>query len=271
MLDQVTPLILTYNEAPNIARTLEQLRWAKDIVVVDSFSEDETVEIANSFSQVRVFQRKFDSHGAQWNFGLNETGISTEWVLALDADFVLNPESVDEIRSLEPPPGVRGYLAPFTYCINGRPLLSGLLRSQVVLYRRSFAKYVQDGHTQRLELDGEVEELRSSILHDDRKPLSRWFESQQRYMALEAKKILASDPSGSSTADRIRRLRVVAPLAMLFYCLIVRGGVLDGRPGFYYAFQRMLAELLLSLYLIENDFDAAIETRGQRKKIKIAP
>lgn len=270
MLDQVTPLILTYNEAPNIGRTLEQLRWAKDIVVVDSFSEDETVEIANSFSQVRQFQRKFDNHGAQWSFGLNETGISTEWVLALDADFVLSPELVDEIRSLQPSPGARGYLAPFSYCINGRALRSGLLRSQVVLYQRSFAKYIQGGHTQRLVLDGEVEELRSRILHDDRKPLTRWFESQQRYMALEARKILASDPSSLGRADRIRRLRVVAPLAVLFYCLIIRGGVLDGWPGFYYAFQRMLAELLLSLYLIENDFNAATETRRHRKKIKAA-
>lgn len=265
MLGQITPLILTYNEAPNIGRTLEQLRWAKDIVVVDSFSEDETVEIANSFSQVLVFQRKFDNHEAQWSFGLNETGISTEWVLALDADFVLSPELVDEILSLEPSSEARGYLASFTYCINGRPLRSGLLRSQVVLYQRSFAKYVQDGHTQRLELDGEVEALRSRILHDDRKPLARWFESQQRYMALEAKKILSSDSGSLGTADRIRRLRVVAPLAVLFYCLIVCGGVLDGWPGFYYAFQRAFAELLLSLYLIEHDFEAATGTPRHRE------
>ena len=48
---------------------------------------------------------------------------------------------------------------------------------------------------------------------------------------------------------------MIAPLAVLFYCLIVRGGVLDGWAGFYYAFQRMLAELLLSLYLIEQDLE----------------
>jgi glycosyltransferase involved in cell wall biosynthesis len=263
---EITPVILTLNEAPNIGRTLEQLRWARDIVIVDSLSDDETIEIANSFPQVRVFQRKFDNHEAQWNFGLNETAISTEWVLALDADFVLSHELADEIRSLKPSTQTRGYLANFTYCINGHPLRSGLLRGQVVLYRRAFAKYIQDGHTQRLMLDGNVETLRSRILHDDRKPLSRWFESQQRYMALEAKKLLASDTAGLSKADRIRRLRVFAPLAVLCYCLFVRGGVLDGWAGFYYAFQRMLAELLLSLYLIEHDFNAALEPR-RRKEI----
>src|SRR5215510_832543 len=102
MLDQITPLILTYNEAPNIGRTLEQLRWARDIVVVDSFSADNTVEIASSFPQVRVLQRKFDSHEKQWNFGLQETGIATKWVLALDADYFVTDELVEELKSLVP-------------------------------------------------------------------------------------------------------------------------------------------------------------------------
>jgi glycosyltransferase involved in cell wall biosynthesis len=265
MLADITPLILTYNEAPNIGRTLEQLRWARDIVVVDSFSNDETVEIVKSFPNARLVQRAFDNHGAQWSFGLSETGIATEWVLALDADYFLTPETIDELKVLRPLANIVGYKAQFTYCINGRPVRSGLYTPVTVLYRRSFAKYVQDGHTQRLVLDGGVEKLRSRILHDDRKPLSRWFEAQQRYMALEAKEILASDPGSLGRADRIRRLRVVAPLAVLFYCLIVRGGVLDGWPGFYYAFQRTFAELLLSLYLIENDFNAVTETLGHRE------
>src|SRR5436853_1091677 len=97
MLDSITPLILTFNEAPNIGRTLERLRWARDIVVVDSFSDDETLEIVSSFSQARVFQRPFDNFAAQWNFALKETGIATEWVLGLDADFVLTQESIEEL------------------------------------------------------------------------------------------------------------------------------------------------------------------------------
>ncbi|HEU5130546.1 MAG TPA: glycosyltransferase, partial [Pyrinomonadaceae bacterium] len=92
MLTDITPLILTYNEAPNIARSLSALTWANDIVVVDSFSDDDTVAIARSDSRVRVFQRAFDTHRNQWEFGLKETGISTPWVLALDADYVLSDE-----------------------------------------------------------------------------------------------------------------------------------------------------------------------------------
>jgi glycosyltransferase involved in cell wall biosynthesis len=266
MIDQITPLILTYNEAPNIGRMLEQLRWARDIVVVDSFSDDETVEIASSFPQVRVFQRQFDDHGAQWNFGLKETGISTEWVLALDADYVLTPDFVDELRILEPLARTKGYEARFTYCIAGRRLRCGVYPPVSVLYRKAGAVYSQDGHTHRLILGGEVAAMRARILHDDRKPLSRWFESQQRYMTLEAQKLIASAANDLSNADRIRGLRVIAPLAVPFYCLIVRGGVLDGWAGFYYAFQRMLAELLLSLYLIEHDFNAATAPRSRRER-----
>src|SRR4030081_1172328 len=157
MLDSITPLILTYNEAPNIGRTLEQLRWARDIVVVDSFSDDETVEIANSFPRVRVFQRKFDNHGTQWNFALNETGIVTEWVLALDADYVLTPEFVDELKMLKPLAKTKGYQARFTYCIAGRRLRTAMYPPVTVLYRKAGAAYSQDGHTHRLLLTGGVE------------------------------------------------------------------------------------------------------------------
>src|SRR5919106_2423683 len=102
MLDQITPLILTYNEAPNIGRTLENLSWAQDIVVVDSFSDDETLEIAASFPNVRCVQRVFDCHRNQWEFGLRETGIKTPWVLALDADYILTTDLTDELQKLEP-------------------------------------------------------------------------------------------------------------------------------------------------------------------------
>jgi glycosyltransferase involved in cell wall biosynthesis len=252
MLDQITPLILTHNEAANIARTLERLRWAREIVVVDSFSDDETLDIVSGFPNVRVIQRTFDSHAAQSNFGLSETGISTEWVLSLDADFVLTREFVAELSSLQPAAETRGFGAQLVYCVDGRELRSSLLPELVVLFRRGCAMYVQDGHAHRVHLEGAVGHLQSKILHDDRKPLSRWFEAQRRYMQLEAKK-LRSSTQQLNFADRLRGLRIVAPFAVLFYCLIIRGGIFDGRRGLFYAFQRMAAELMLSLYLIEGD------------------
>jgi len=245
MLPEITPLILTYNEAPNIARALGGLSWAKDIVVVDSGSDDETVQIANSFPSVRVVQRTFDCHRNQWEFGLKETGISTPWVLALDADYVVTEELIAELKTLEPHNNA-GYRANFIYCINGKRLRSGIYPPVTVLYRREAARYLQDGHTQRVALDGEIQELRSPMLHDDRKPFRRWFNSQSRYTELEAQKLLATDPHELELADKLRRWRFIVPPAMLVYCLVVRGGILDGWAGFYYAFQRAMAELMLS-------------------------
>jgi len=252
MLDKITPLILTYNEAPNIARTLESLRWASEVVVVDSFSNDETATIAASFPNVRVIQRAFDCHRNQWEFGLKETGITTEWVLALDADYIVTTDYINEIRDLRPVDDTSGYRARFIYCVSGKQLHSGIYPPVTVLYRPAAANYIQDGHTQRISLNGRIEELRSPILHDDRKPLRRWFESQKRYTKLEAQKLRAACPAELSFLDRMRRWPLIVPPLALFYCLIVRAGILDGWAGFYYAFQRTLAELMLSLYLIEN-------------------
>jgi hypothetical protein len=102
-------------------------------------------------------------------------------------------------------------------------------------------------------VDGRVDSLHNPILHDDRKSLSRWLKAQSGYTKLEAAKLVSADAEVLSWTDRLRRWRLVAPPAMLFYCLILRGGVVDGWAGFYYAFQRTLAELMLSLYLIHQD------------------
>jgi hypothetical protein len=135
--------------------------------------------------------------------------------------------------------------------------MSGIYPPVTALYVRSHAAYQQDGHTHKVVLDGRIENLHAPILHDDRKPFRRWLESQSRYTKLEADKLLSAKPGSLSWTDRIRCWRVVAPAAMLFYCLIVRGGILDGWAGFYYAFQRALAELMLSLYLIDHDLSEA--------------
>jgi glycosyl transferase family 2 len=260
MLEEITPLILTYNEAPNIGRTLESLAWAKDIVVVDSFSDDNTLEIASSFSQVRIFQRAFDCHRNQWEFGLRECGIKTQWVLALDADYVVSGAVLEELsRGLNAE--FAGYRAKFVYCINGRKIHSGIYPPVTVLYRRDAASYVQDGHTQRVVVDGPVADLNAPLLHDDRKPLRGWLTSQTRYAELESQKLLTINREALDFTDRLRLCLVVVPAATLFYCLFVRGGIFDGWSGLYYATQRTLAELILSLYLLESRCTFSASTR----------
>src|SRR5262245_31744706 len=100
MLDLITPVVLTYDEEPNLARTLGALTWAREVLVVDSFSHDGTLRIASSFPNVRVVQRAFDNHCAQWSFGLDSTGPEPGFVLALDADYLVTPELLAELATL---------------------------------------------------------------------------------------------------------------------------------------------------------------------------
>jgi glycosyltransferase involved in cell wall biosynthesis len=260
VLDQITPLILTFNEAPNLERTMRQLSWASDIVIVDSFSDDETPVIAQSFPQARLFQRKFDTHQNQWTFGLTKTDIRTPWILALDADYLLTDELITELRSLSPDLYTNGYTVQFTYCLNGQPLRSGIYPPVNVLYRAGEAAYEQDGHTHRVRINGRIGKLHSRVLHDDRKSLHRWFQSQVRYAELEARKLLTADTK-LSLADRVRTWRVFAPAGVVLYCLVWRGGLLDGWRGLFYAFQRGIAELMLSLFLIAASLSGSYKTQ----------
>jgi glycosyltransferase involved in cell wall biosynthesis len=259
MINVITPLMLTYNEAPNIGRTLEKLKWAKDVIIVDSFSTDDTLPIVKQFPQARIFQLKFYCHSNQWNFGLTETGIGTDWVLALDADYVLSDELIEELRTLAPADDVGGYRANFLYCVEGRPLRASVYPPVTVLYRREGAHYEQDGHTQRVVVKGAVKDLKGPIYHDDRKSLSHWVMAQNRYMELEAGKLLAGDYTTLSFPDRLRRWYVIAPPAMFLYCLLAKRAILDGWPGVYYALQRAFAEILLSLHMLKHKIGNSAE------------
>jgi glycosyltransferase involved in cell wall biosynthesis len=251
MLDRITPLVLTYNEEPNIRRLLERLSWATRVVIVDSGSTDATLRIVSEFGNSRLFVRKFDTHAAQWNYGLAETGIDTGWVLALDADYGLTDAFLAEIAQLDPGPSVSGYRARFRYCIDGIPLRGGAYPPVTVLFRRQAARYLQDGHTQRICLEGDTLTLAQPLLHDDRKSLERWFAAQIDYMRQEADKLVATPMAELSIPDRIRRLIVLAPVLMFIYCLILKGGLLDGRRGIFYAMQRSVAEAILSAFLVD--------------------
>src|ERR1043166_7854215 len=144
LLDRITPLILTRDEEANIGRTLAQLTWAREVVVLDSMSSDATVEIARRFPNVRVVRRAFDSHAAQWAFGVAQVG--TEWVLTLDADYFVPGSFVRELASLAPPPDLGGYEAGFNYAVGGRPIRCALYPPRAVLLHRGAFDIWQDGH-----------------------------------------------------------------------------------------------------------------------------
>jgi glycosyltransferase involved in cell wall biosynthesis len=251
-LQQVGVLILTYNEAPNIARTLDALAAFPEVVVLDSGSTDQTLEVAARYPNTRTATRPFDKHAAQWNFGLTGCMLTRDWILALDADYRVPGDLVDEIARLSPASTVGGYRISFRYCIHGHPLTGTLYPPVVALYRREGAHYVQSGHTQRVVVKGELQDLRARIDHDDRKPLSRWLTAQQSYARLEADYLLETPRGNLRRADRLRLMGWPSPMLTFFYTLFGKGCIFDGWAGWSYVLQRTIAETMLALELVDR-------------------
>jgi len=242
----VTAVILTRDEEANIARTLGQLKWAREVIVVDSGSKDATLTIARGFPNVRVEERTLDDLASQWTFAVAQA--KTPWVLTLDADYFVPgtfPRELQELRG-----DVAGYVAHFHYAIQGRRLRASLYPERAVLLRRDAISFSMDGHTQRVNISGPIADLRTRFIHDDRKPFARFLERQRVYMRDEAAKIRRGD--NLNFAARVRKLRVVAPVAVLLQTLFIKGLIFDGVAGLTYASERFVAELMLSRELFRS-------------------
>jgi glycosyltransferase involved in cell wall biosynthesis len=250
LADQITALVLTYNEEDNIGRTLASLDWIPRILVIDSGSTDQTLAIIRRFPRARVITRTFDGFAAQCNFGLSQ--IASPWVLSLDADYEVSEALAREIQALAPTKDVGGFCASFIYRVYGRDLRSTLYPARTVLYRKDRAKYRDVGHGHRVEITGLVAPLKALIYHDDRKPLVRWLLAQQRYAKLEADYLLARQRADLGRADRVRLMGWPAPILVFFYTLIVKRCALDGWAGWLYVLQRTLAETLIAMETVDR-------------------
>ncbi len=253
MLNQITPIIATYNEAPNIERTLAALTWANEVLVIDSFSNDETLEHCAKFDNVRVIQNEYLGPTEQSNFALQQD-IQTPWVLSMDADYVVTPALQAEIATLDPNDDVQGFEISFEYLVNGRPLKGSLYPPRTALYRHGSAHYQRDGHTQRVVIDGLVLALTQKMQHDDRKSYSRWLASQRKYAAQEARKLASVKWRNLSWPDRLRYCGI-APLAVIPYTLVFKGLAFNGYAGLEYTWQRVVAEVYLQLARLKMKFN----------------
>jgi glycosyltransferase involved in cell wall biosynthesis len=261
MLDHITPVLLTYNEEQNISRTLSHLTWAKDVVVVDSGSADGTLAVLASRPNVRVFKRIFDSHGNQWRYAVEDTQITTDWILRLDADYQMSEGLIAEIATLDPNAPVSAYRVSFDYAIFSHKLLSSLYPANTLLLRRGRFSVRDKGHTEAWDVDGPVATLSASIIHDDWKPTWQWLISQARYMQRELDYLRV----GKGGLVRWLRLRPpLMPIAVFLYCLFGKGLLFNGRAGIFYALQRAVAEAALSLMVLEEKFRKEAPGTAQR-------
>lgn len=252
--NKIIPIVLTYNEEFNIAKCLKSLQVFEKIIVVDSGSTDSTLSIISKFGNVQVFSNPFESFAQQWNFAKKLPNVEAEWVLALDADYELTEQLIYELVYLDLNSIYAAYRISFIYSINGCHLSKSLYPPIIALYKKSYTQYVDDGHCMRAIVDGKVGTLNSKIIHDDRKPLSRWLNSQLKYAEIESGLLLSKKNSELKIQDRLRKLIVITPWLVPLYYFIFGLGFVDGKAGIFYALQRSVAESILMLKIIEKRY-----------------
>jgi glycosyltransferase involved in cell wall biosynthesis len=241
----ITPVILTYNEEPNLATTLAVLAWAERVVVVDSGSSDRTAEIAQSFGNVAWYVREFDSHAAQWSYGVHGTEVDSDYVLALDADMRPGAGFVEELAGFAEQPGQAG-LVPFEYRVQGRALPGSIYPAQIRVFGKDEVEIGQRGHTQVFTSAAPPYRFHSKLIHEDRKPFGRWVANQVQYASLEAERIRSAP--AQSFRDRLRQTGI-SPAIWGGYAYLRAGGPFRGRASRAYAQERMVFEALLGRLL----------------------
>ena len=226
MHPKLTAVVTTLNEEVNIRECLESLAFADEILLVDSFSTDGTLEIARSFPRVRIAQREYFGSAAQKNWAMDQ--VTTPWLLIVDADERVPEALAREITSLlEREPETSTYSIRRQNFFLGRLIRhSGWSTDKVVrLLRRGAARYPNRRVHADLAPDGPTPTLMEPMLHHTYRSLDQALEKVHRYAVWAA-------------ADAFRQGRraglsglVFRPLWRFFRMYVIQAGFLDGREG----------------------------------------
>jgi glycosyltransferase involved in cell wall biosynthesis len=265
----ISAVVLTYNEAPNIRHCLESVRDLCEIFVVDSGSDDATVEICRGYTD-RIHVHPYANHASQWQWALANLPLATEWVLALDADFTVTPELAARIASdiAAMPPNVAGIYVRHLYVFGGGVIrFGGTKQYWLRLIRRGRAQPdASDLVDFRFVVDGDVARWREAVVeynrHDD--DISVWLRKQDKFalrLAVEEEMRRAGSHhwqlqprAFGGTDERFAWLRdrwlsmplFLRPALYFVYRYVLAGGFLDGRGGFlYHALQGFWLRLLV--------------------------
>ncbi|MFP4465264.1 MAG: glycosyltransferase family 2 protein [Alphaproteobacteria bacterium] len=256
----ITVLVITKNEESHLERCLDSLSAFSEVMVIDSYSEDLTKNIAknNNFKVVDFFWNNSYPKKRQWC--LDTINIGHDWVLWIDADEVVTAGFIEEltfITKINQP--YCGYFISSSYIWNGRTLRYGFKNNKLSFYNRSMIVFpvVDDldlegmgeveGHYQPVKVDKYVDkkigQIKSRILHYAGEDRHRWVERHKNYARWEAGMIkrdaYPKDPVfWRQWLKSLMRRSVFKPWAMFFYSYVFRLGFLDGSAGFDFALSR---------------------------------
>lgn len=256
MID-ITFIILTKNEELNIFDCLKSIEgFARRVVIVDSFSSDNTVAIAKNMN-VDVYQHPFETYARQFNWALDNTGITTKWVFRLDADERLTPDLCAELCTLahkHQDDDVNGITFEADLFFMGKQIRhGGSQKRKLMMFKNGLARVEDrrmDEHTELLS--GRSVNASGRFLHYDFKNLTHWVNKMNWYATREMQdyyefkngksfELNASDIKILKTRQKkfgfYYKLPMFLRAFMLFiYIYIFRLGFLDGKEGFVFHF-----------------------------------
>lgn len=229
-MEKVSAVIIVYNEEANIRRCLRTVQWANEIVVVDSYSKDRTVEIAREFTD-KIYQKEYQGHIDKKRFAVSMA--SHDWVFSIDADERVTPRLRKEILDvLKRGSGdAVGYDIPRITRYLGKWIRHGEWYPDRVtrLFRRSRMHYEGTEPHDRVVLHGPLGHLKGLLLHYNYRDFAHQIQTVQSYSDIAARALFAQ---GSHAGFNNLVLR---PLFRFFKCYILKKGFLDGWPGFIIA------------------------------------
>ena len=231
---KISATIITYNEERNVARVIESLRCCDEILVLDSGSNDRTVEIATKLG-ARVVEASWHGYAAQKNIASELA--AHDWILALDADESLSEALEAEIWHIKKAgPKFNGYTVPRLAQYLGRWILhSGWYPDRKVrLFDRRKSKWVGQFVHESVTVDGPVGHLKSNLLHFTCDSLSQHLRTMDRYTTLAAQEIVAQ--GNSITFSRL----LFEPPWIFLRTYILKRGYLDGVEGLSIAYMAAL-------------------------------
>ena len=226
-------VIIAFNEENNILRCLNSIKpVADEIVVVDSMSTDRTAEICRSFG-CSVVQRVFDGYGTQKQFAVDQA--TNDWVLSVDADEILSKDLQNELNLLfHPGSGIlySAYQIPFAFFYLGRILKHSGVGNEfhLRLFDRTKGGFTSVPVHEGIEVKGKTGRLKGKIIHHSYRDISHHIEKLNIYTSRAAEGYIARGRSFSKLW-----LRLKFPLTF-FSVYLLKGGFLDGYPGFVWSF-----------------------------------
>ncbi len=233
----VSVYVLTYNNKRTLERCLKSLGWADELIVVDSFSDDGSFELARAFTD-KVFRRKFAGHREQYQYAADLT--SNEWIMFVDADEEVPPELVEEIRKElnGRNEGFDGYFIYRRTYYLGRWIRHGgwYPDGEIRLYRRDRGSW-EGGLHARVSIEGNFKYLKNHYRHYTYRDISDQIHTLDRYSS-----IAVEDMVNKARPFKLLNL-ILNPPFRFFKEYIFKLGFLDGIPGliiavstFYYVF-----------------------------------